>query len=63
MVCPGYINTGNYTREFLDRAVDTIPLRRIGTPDDVAGPVCWLLTDEAKYVTGSIIDAGGGLWL
>ena len=42
---------------------DKIPLRRFGEPDDVAAPVCWLLTKEAGYVTGAIIDAGGGLWM
>jgi len=63
MVCPGYIDTGEYSENFKKKAIDEIPLRRLGTPDDVAAPVCWLLTREASYVTGAIIDAGGGLWV
>jgi 3-oxoacyl-[acyl-carrier protein] reductase len=63
MVCPGFIDSGNYSDEFREKAVAEIPLRRIGEPDDVAKPVCWLLTDEASYVTGAIINAGGGLWV
>jgi NAD(P)-dependent dehydrogenase (short-subunit alcohol dehydrogenase family) len=63
MVCPGYIDTGEYSKNFKKKAVDEIPLRRLGTPDDVAAPVCRLLTREASYITGAIIDAGGGLWV
>jgi NAD(P)-dependent dehydrogenase (short-subunit alcohol dehydrogenase family) len=37
-----------------------IPMRRMGRPDEVAEAVIWLLSGAASYVTGSIIDAGGG---
>ena len=63
MVCPGYIDTGLYSENFKRKALAEVPLGRLGAPDDVAAPVCWLLTREASYVTGAIIDAGGGVWV
>lgn len=63
MVCPGFIDTGSYGDAFKENSIGKIPLGRFGEPDDVAAPVCWLLTKEAGYVSGAIIDAGGGLWM
>lgn len=37
-----------------------IPLQRIGTPEDVAGAVSYLMSKDASYVTGSVIDVNGG---
>lgn len=37
-----------------------IPMGRGGTTDEVAAAVCWLLSDEATYVTGALLDVGGG---
>lgn len=37
-----------------------IPLNRIGTPEDVAGAVAYLLSADAGYITGSVIDVNGG---
>ncbi len=39
------------------------PLRRAGTPEDVAGAVLYLVSDLAGFVTGDVIDITGGLWL
>ena len=61
-VCPGYIDTpmlqsffgdsGNV--ETLEQAIrDVHPMRRYGTPDDVAGLVNWLAGDEIRYARGS----------
>lgn len=62
-VAPGAIDTPMLAstkslgeEELLER----IPQRRVGTPDDVAALVVWLLSDEARYVTGSIHDVDGG---
>ncbi|MGO3890927.1 MAG: SDR family NAD(P)-dependent oxidoreductase [Paenalcaligenes sp.] len=37
-----------------------IPLQRVGTPADVAGAVAFLMSDDAAYITGSVIDVNGG---
>ncbi|WP_225785374.1 SDR family oxidoreductase [Xenophilus sp. Marseille-Q4582] len=63
-VRPGLIDTeihasgGMPTRAF-DLA-STVPMQRTGTADEVAAAICWLLSAEASYTTGSFIDVGGG---
>ncbi|MBL4614803.1 MAG: SDR family oxidoreductase [Magnetovibrio sp.] len=42
------------------RIAPTIPMQRAGEPDEVAKTILWLLSDEASYITGSIIDVSGG---
>ena len=44
-----------------DRA-KTIPLRRSGTPQDIANAVAFLASDEASYMTGEVMNVTGGLW-
>lgn len=63
-VRPGIIDTeihatsGHAGR--LPAAVQTIPMQRLGTADEVAQAVVWLLSDEAAYVTGAVLDVAGG---
>ncbi|MGH3393148.1 MAG: SDR family oxidoreductase [Streptosporangiaceae bacterium] len=38
-----------------------VPLGRMGTADEVAAAVLWLLSDEAAYVTAAMLDVAGGL--
>ena len=63
-VAPGFIET-NMTSglgdEFKQNALKNIPLGRIGTPEDVAGAVAFLASDEAAYITGHVLDVNGGL--
>ena len=40
-----------------------IPLRRLGTPDDVAAAVCFLASDEASYITGQVLAVNGGMYM
>jgi NAD(P)-dependent dehydrogenase (short-subunit alcohol dehydrogenase family) len=42
---------------------ETIPLRRVGYPEDVAGVVAFLASDEAAYMTGQAVNVTGGLWM
>ena len=44
----------------VDRVKATLPMKRGGTPDEVAHAILWLLSDEASYTTGSFIDVAGG---
>ena len=37
-----------------------VPMKRGGTADEVATAILWLLSDEASYVTGSLLDVAGG---
>ena len=69
-ICPGDTDTpmlrdearqlGENEKTFLDDAADR-PLRRIGTPQDIAQAVLYLCSDAASYVTGStlVVDGGG----
>ncbi len=44
----------------VDRLKDNIPMKRGGTADEVAQTILWLLSDQASYVTGTLVDVGGG---
>lgn len=63
-VAPGYITT-DMTNELNDEVKEqmksTIPLGRLGTPDDVANLVCFLASDEAGYITGQTFNVDGGM--
>ena len=63
-VRPGFINTGIHAAggepNRLERLRDSIPMKRGGEPDEIARAILWLLSDEASYSTGAIIDATGG---
>ncbi len=63
-VRPGFIHTdihadgGEPGR--VERLTPQIPLKRGGQPDEVAHTIAWLLSDEASYITGSLLDVAGG---
>jgi NAD(P)-dependent dehydrogenase (short-subunit alcohol dehydrogenase family) len=63
-VRPGFIYTDIHASggepNRVDRIKDQIPMKRGGTPEEVANTILWLLSDEATYVTGTFIDVAGG---
>ena len=61
-VAPGLVKT-DMTRDLdIDSLVEQIPLRRIGSPEDVAGLVAFLCSDLSAYITGQVFVVDGGLY-
>lgn len=63
-VAPGFVRTDMTAvlgDELLSRAVEAIPLRRLGEPEDVAHTVAFLCSEEAAYITGQVLCVDGGL--
>src|SRR6202522_2531902 len=63
-VAPGFIETAmtsGFTDDFKKNALKMIPLGRIGTPEDVAGSIAFLASDEASYITGHVLSVNGGM--
>ncbi|MDB5687964.1 MAG: 2-hydroxycyclohexanecarboxyl-CoA dehydrogenase [Rhizorhabdus sp.] len=52
---------GEEGARILEKMARAIPLRRIGEPEDVAGIACFLISDEASFITGQVISVSGGL--
>jgi 3-oxoacyl-[acyl-carrier protein] reductase len=69
-IAPGFIATamtdatadrlGVTVDKFRDAVAETVPMRRIGVPDDIANLVSFLVSDEASYITGQTIYVDGG---
>lgn len=63
-IAPGYIETemtAKLSQEFRDKWIQDIPMKRAGTPDDVANLALFLASDLSSYVTGQAITVCGGL--
>ena len=60
-VAPGLIATEMVTEEVLERALPLVPMKRAGTPEEVAGVVSFLMGEDAAYVTRQVISVNGGL--
>ncbi len=65
LVAPGWVDTDMCTEVFSDPAFkemvrESIPLKRIPPPEDIAGPILFLASDLARHITGAIINVNGG---
>ena len=63
-VSPGYIATDmvkSIRQDVLDKIVSGIPVKRLGTPDDIASMVSWVASDESGFATGADFSVNGGL--
>lgn len=58
-ISPGFIETGSAPLDELARAVKNIPAGYIGSPADAASAVCYLMSEEARYVNGTNIHLSG----
>jgi 3-oxoacyl-[acyl-carrier protein] reductase len=74
VVCPGYMGTERLTELMTVRAeragrsveavtaelVESVPMRRIGAPDELAAAVAFLASEPARYITGAVLQVDGG---
>lgn len=65
-ICPGYIATemtSAMKQEVLDGIIRTIPVARMGKPEEIADIVAFLASDKAAFITGATITANGGQYM
>lgn len=64
-VAPGWVDTDMCSEvfsdsDFRDKVQESIPLRRIPPPEDIAGPILFLASDLAQHITGEVLNVNGG---
>ncbi|MBV8833304.1 MAG: 3-oxoacyl-[acyl-carrier-protein] reductase [Acidobacteriaceae bacterium] len=65
-VAPGFIETDmthGLTPELKTKMIDGTPLKRMGTAAEVAAAVKFLVSDEASFITGHVLDVNGGIYM
>jgi len=65
-VAPGFIDTDmtqGLAPELKEKVLAAIPLKRLGTPQDVAAAVAFLASEEAGYITGHVLNVNGGMYM
>jgi 3-oxoacyl-[acyl-carrier protein] reductase len=65
-VAPGYIDTDMTKKlpdEVKEKILSEVPMNSLGSADDVAGAVAYLVSDDAQYVTGQFIHVNGGMFM
>ncbi len=65
-VAPGFVMTemtASLPEKVKEEYLKSIPLRRFSTPEEIAGIVAFLLSEEASYITGEVIRVNGGLYI
>lgn len=59
-IAPGFVDTG-MTETIPEEAIEAVPMKRMGTPDEIAALAAFLFSDEAGYITRQVIGVNGGL--
>jgi 3-oxoacyl-[acyl-carrier protein] reductase len=54
------VQTGYISRDFEDKLLPTIPLQRIGQPEEIADVILFLASEQARWLTGQVIKVSGG---
>lgn len=65
-VAPGFITTEmthGLAEELKQKMINETPLKRMGTPEDVAAAVKFLVSEEAGFITGHVLDVNGGIYM
>jgi 3-oxoacyl-[acyl-carrier protein] reductase len=60
-IVPGLIRTYDISDDVAAERGAVVPMARLGTPEDIAGPTVFLATDAARYMTGACVAVDGGL--
>jgi 3-oxoacyl-[acyl-carrier protein] reductase len=61
-VAPGLIDTAMAEDAPMERILEMIPMKRLGTPEEVAATVSFLFSEGAAYITGQVISVNGGMY-
>jgi 3-oxoacyl-[acyl-carrier protein] reductase len=65
-IAPGYIDTDmtkGLPEELKQKMLAAVPLARMGTPEDIANAVKFLVSDDASYITGHVLAVNGGMYM
>ena len=60
-VSPGFTETGMMTEEYRQIGIQLSPMKRLGVPKDIADVVAFIVSEEARWLTGQTIQVGGGI--
>src|SRR3990167_9165125 len=60
-VAPGFTDTGILTEPYRQMGIQQSPFKRLGRPEDIAEVVAFLVSEQARWITGQTIQAGGGI--
>ena len=64
-IAPGYIDTDMTSvvpEEFKKKMLEAVPLKRVGTPEDVARTALFFASDDSSYITGQVLPVDGGMF-
>jgi 3-oxoacyl-[acyl-carrier protein] reductase len=65
-IAPGYIDTDmtkGLPEELKQKMLSGVPLARMGKPEDIAGAVKFLVSEDASYITGHVLAVNGGMYM